>query len=497
MRVNLTEHGTVRFRVLSDDQCEQIALAAFEVLERVGARFFDLEAVELLKKAGCAVADGCLVRIPSGLVRQALNTVPSRFTLFARNGEPAIRAEPNLAHFGPGPTCCNFSDPETGERRLFVKKDAALTARVCDALPNIDYVMSLGSVSDVPQDQADIHEFDAMVRETTKPIMSWSFTRGSLIRIHQMCAAVKGSEEAFAREPFMIFYSEPSSPLKHSQEAIQKLLYCAAHGIPQVYTPCPIGGATAPATMAGILVQNLAETLGGVVLSQLVRKATPIVVGGVVSILDMRSTILSYGAPELALLSAGATEVARSLDLPMFSTAGCTDAKCVDQQAASEAMASILFAALSGGTFVHDVGFIESAMTGSLEQLVMCDELIGMARRLVRGIRVDPETLAVDTIAEAAEKGDYLSLDHTVKHFRSEFWFPRQMDRLRHGEWVARGSKTMGDRTRELMRTIIREHRAPALGTAVLAQIDRMVGNAAPRADGKTKAAKRKPVKKE
>ena len=475
MRVNLTQHGTVQFRVLSADQCEQIVLGACEVLERVGARFFAPEAVELLGKAGCAVRDGHVVRIPSGLIRQALNTTPNRFTLFTRTGEPAIKAEPNCAHFGPGPTCCNFVDPKTGERRLFLKSDAALSARVCDALPNIDYVMSLGSISDVPQDQADVHEFDAMVRETTKPIMSWSFTRASLARIHAMCAAVKGSEEAFAREPFMIFYGEPSSPLKHSVDAIQKLIYCAERGIPQVYTPCPIGGATAPATMAGILVQNLAETLCGVVLSQLIRKGTPIVVGGVVSILDMRSTILSYGAPELALLSAGATEVARHQGLPMFSTAGCTDAKCVDQQAASEAMASILYAALSGGTFVHDVGYLESAMTGSLEQLVMCDELIGLAKRLVRGIEVNSETLAVDAIAQATETGDYLALDHTAQHFRREFWFPRQMDRLRYGEWVAAGSKTMGDRTRELMQKIVAGHRAPALESGTLKELARIV----------------------
>jgi trimethylamine--corrinoid protein Co-methyltransferase len=292
-----------------------------------------------------------------------------------------------------------------------------------------------------------------------------------------MCTAVKGSEEAFAREPFMIFYSEPSSPLKHTAEALQKLMYCAKRGIPQVYTPCPIAGGTAPATLAGVLVQNLAETLGGVVLSQLVRKGSPIVVGGVLSILDMRTTILSYGAPELALLSAGATEVARHLGLPMFSTAGCTDSKCLDEQAAAEAALSILFAALSGANLIHDVGYVESAMTGSLEQLVMCDEIIAMSRHLVRGIRVDEDTLAVDAIAEAAGTGDYLALDHTVRHFRREFWFPRLMDRRRYGEWAAAGKKTMGDRVRERMREIIAGHRSPPLPLDVTETLDRVAGN--------------------
>jgi len=476
MRVNLRQNSGIQFAVLSADQCEQITLAALEVLERVGARFYEPEALAIFGEAGCAIEEN-KVHIPASLVKQALSTVPARFTLYTRTGEPAIRVEPNRAHFGPGPTCCNFIDPDSGERRLFVKRDAALAARVCDGLSDIDYVMSLGSISDVPQERADIHEFDAMVRETTKPIMSWSFSREALARIHRMCAAVKGSEEAYAREPFMIFYAEPSSPLKHSVEAVQKLVYCARHGIPMEYTPCLIAGATAPATLAGVLVQNLAETLGGVVLSQLIRKGTPLVVGGVLSILDMRTSILSYGAPELSLLSAGATEVARHLGLPMFSTAGCTDAKCMDQQAAVEAATSIIFAVLSGANFVHDVGYTESGMTGSLEQLVLGNEIIGMARHIGRGIRVDEDTLAIDAIAGAMDQGDYLSLDHTAENFRDQLWFPQLLDRRRLGEWEADGERTMGDRIRCRVRQLIAEHRAPALDGEVVAQLDSLVGN--------------------
>jgi len=477
MRVNLSRNRGVLFRILTDDQCERIFLAACEVLERVGSRFYEPGSVELLRKAGCTVSDGIRVRFPAGLIKQALATVPQRFTLYTRTGEPAIKVEPHRAHFGPGPSCVNFVDPETRERRPFVKHDASLTARVCDALPNIDYVMSLGSVSDVPQDKADVHEFDAMVRETTKPIMSWSFTRKSLATIHEMCASVKGSKEAFAREPFMIHYAEPSSPLKNSVEAVEKLVYACANGIPMVYTPCCIAGGTAPATMAGVLVQNLAETLGGVVLSQLVRKGAPIVVGGVVSILDMRTTVLSYGAPALSLLSAGATEVASYLGLPLFSTAGCTDSKCQDAQAAIEAAVSIVFAELSGAAFVHDVGYTESAMTGSLWQLVMCDEIIGMARHISRGIRVDEDTLAVDVIAEAVEKGDFLSVDHTARHFRNEFWFPTTLDRFRYGEWVAAGSKTHTERVWERVKEIVSEHRAPELDRSVSTQLDSLAEN--------------------
>jgi trimethylamine--corrinoid protein Co-methyltransferase len=274
----------------------------------------------------------------------------------------------------------------------------------------------------------------------------------------------------------MIFYAEPISPLKHSAEAVQKLIYCARRRIPMVYTPCCIGGGTAPATLAGVLVQNLAETLGGVVLSQTISKGTPIVVGGVVSILDMHTTILSYGAPELSLLSAGATEVARHLGLPMFSTGGCTDSKCVDQQAAVEATTSLIFAVLSGASFVHDVGYTESGMTGSLQQLMMGNEIIGMARHIAGGIRVDEETLAVEAIAQASEEGDYLGLDHTARHFRDQFWFPQLSDRYRHGEWEAGGEQTMGHRMRERVRKVLSEHRADPLAGEVTAKLDEIAG---------------------
>lgn len=475
MRVNLTQHGSVHFRVLSDDQIEQIILAAYEVLERVGAQIYDPDAITIFKEAGCTVTDERTVKFPAGLIKQALNTVPPRFTLFTRDGRPAIKVEPGRAYFGPGPTCCNYIDPETGERRPFVKNDAGLTARVCDALPNIDYAMSLGNVNDKEPEKADVHEFDAMVRETTKPIMTWSFGLDGLKTIHQICIAVKGSAEAYAKEPFMIHYGEPSPPLRHSQEALQKLMYCAEHGLPMVYTPCDIAGGTAPATMAGVLVQNLAESLVGVVLSQLIRKGAAVVIGGVVSLLDMRTTILSYGAPELSLLSAGATEISRALGLPMFSTAGCTDSKCLDEQAAIEGAVSIIFAALSGANFIHDVGYLESAMTGSLGQLVMGDEIIGMARHVGRGIRVDKETLAVDTIAEGAESDTFVMLDHTARNFRKEFWFPTLLDRTRYGEWEAGGRKTMGDRVRDRVKEIIRDHRAPALPKDVTTRLDQII----------------------
>jgi trimethylamine--corrinoid protein Co-methyltransferase len=261
--------------------------------------------------------------------------------------------------------------------------------------------------------------------------------------------------------PMFAVYIEPSSPLNNSREAVEKLLYAAENDIPAIYTPCPISGATAPATMAGVLVQAVAECLTGVVIAQLKRKGAAIIVGGVTSILDMSTTILSYGAPELSLLSAAHTEIAQYLHLPMFSTAGCSDAKTLDQQAAIEAAISIAFAALSGANLIHDVGYLESGLSGSYDMLVMSNEIISLVKRILRGVVVDAEHLALDVIDRVGPGGHYLMDDHTLKYFRTEFWMPEPLDRTNWDVWQTNGAKPLNARVHEKVLDLI-EHYQPA-----------------------------------
>lgn len=485
MRANYRTNATVQFRVLSDDEREEIFSACLSVLERTGVKIFCDEAVAVLEKAGAEVGDDRVVRIPNELVKRALATAPSHIYVYDRNGNPAMALEEGKVHYGPGPTCPNLLDARTGERRPFVKRDAADTAKLCDALANIDYAMSLGNISDVRANLADVHEFDAMVRETTKPIMTWSFGLDQLKDIYEMCVAVAGGEDAFRRRPSAIFYAEPGSPLFHSREAMEKLLFCAERRIPLVYTPCPLAGATATATLAGVLVTGLAESLSGLVVSQLVRPGAPFIVGGVVSIMDMRHGVLAYGAPELSLLSAAYSEVARHLRVPVFSTGGCTDAKTVDQQAAIEGAISLLMAGLSGANLVHDVGYIESAMTGSHEMLVMSDEILGMVKHIVRGMRVDDEHLGREVIDAVGPMGEFLSQEHTAKHFRSEFWMPRLISRHRVHHWEAEGRPTLGDRVRARAVELLDTHEGERLPEKVGAELSAIVARAEAREAGR------------
>jgi trimethylamine--corrinoid protein Co-methyltransferase len=478
VRTSYRTNATVQFRVLSDGELEEVFSACLAVLERTGVKVLCEEAAALLAEAGAEVGDDDVVRIPSHLVKRALATAPSHIHVYDRNGRPAMALEDGKVYYGPGPTCPNLLDARTGERRPFVKQDGADTARLCDALENIDFAMSLGAISDVRASLADVHEFDAMVRETTKPIITWSFGLNQLKDIYEMCKAVAGGERKFGRRPFAIFYAEPASPLIHPREALEKLLFCAEQRIPLIYTPCALAGATATATLAGVLATAAAESLSGLVVHQLKRAGAPFVMGGVVSVMDMTHGVLAYGAPELALLSAAYAELARHVGIPMFSTGGCTDAKTVDQQAAVEGALSLLMAGLSGANLVHDVGYIEGAMTGSHEMLVMCDEVLGMVKHMVRGMRVDEEHLGLEVIEKVGPMGQFVGEEHTRRHFREEFWRPRLISRHRHHVWEREGRPDMGARVRARTLELLDTHRAEPLPAEVRAKLDEIAARA-------------------
>lgn len=460
-RTNYTIQESPRFEILSEDQKERIYNGMMRTLQYTGAHVHHEGARELFKKAGCKI-DDITVYFPPEVILQALSTVPVVTEVFPWDGDLSkkIIIEKKRSYFGPGPTPPNFIDTETLERRKYLRKDASLVARVCDALPNIGYVQSLGSISDVTNGLADVYEFADMVRNTTTPVMSWSFTRDGCRDIHHMGIAMAGSEEAFRQRPNYIFYGEPISPLVSDFHAIDKCMYCAEHRIPQVYSPCAIGGGTVPASHAGQLVVALSESMVGVIAAQLINPGTCVIIGGVQSILDMRRSIYSYGAPELSLLSAALTEMVHYCNLPMYSTAGCTDTKKMDMQSAMEASLSINAAMMSGANFVHDCGYTESGLTGDIFQTVMDDELIGMARIIERGVEVSEETLAVDVIHNVGPGGHYLYEDHTMRHFKHH-WMPTLMDRNSYEGWEEQGRKTMKDRIIEKTRDLIENHEGP------------------------------------
>jgi trimethylamine--corrinoid protein Co-methyltransferase len=192
----------------------------------------------------------------------------------------------------------------------------------------------------------------------------------------------------------------------------------------------------------------LAETLLATVLCHLKNPGMPLIMGGVTTILDMKKSTYSYGAPELSLASAANTDIAKWLNLLMFSTGGCTDAKILDEQAASEQMMNLFYSFLSGANLIHDVGYIDHGTNASLESLVLNDEMMGMVRQFGKGINTDDEHLALDLIEKQAPGGEYVTTDHTFKYWK-EWFLPNLQDRSDYETWKSNGKKTMGDRVKE------------------------------------------------
>jgi trimethylamine--corrinoid protein Co-methyltransferase len=392
-----------------------------------------------------------------------------------------MRLEGYRAYFGAGSDTPYVLDYLTRKQRPATLADVETAARVADALPNIDFHMSLALPSDVPTAAYDRYAFATMVRNTVKPIVVTATDRSGLEDILEVCYLVAGDKASFFTNPSVVLYGEYTSPLVHTATALSKLLLASRLGLPQIYTGSPLAGGTAPVTFAGLLALAMADFFVGMVLSQLVRPGTPILMGGVPSIFEMSHANISYGI-EMHLLCAALSDVGHFLRIPIWSVAGSSDAKAIDEQAGIECASSVIFAALSGANLIHDVGYLDMAMTGSLEMMVMSDEVIAMTRRALRGIEVNAETLALDVIDRVGPGQHYLTDDHTLKHFRTEFWFPGLISRETRAAWEAAGRLTFGDRARSHLHNILTKHQPQPLPEDVNRGIEEVLARAAGKA---------------
>jgi trimethylamine--corrinoid protein Co-methyltransferase len=451
-----------QFSLLSESQLQDLHLAALEVLRRTGIRFHHQEALEMLKEAGAFVSGGSLVRFPARLVEDAIASAPSRIVMCDRDGEPGMFLEGTKVYFGTGSDCLNLLDPETSGHRKFTQTDITDSYRLCDALPNIHFVMSNGSPADVDPAMSYDVQMALMLEYTTKPLVFVTNDRASCQRAIDMAAAVAGGFEVLVEQQHILLYSEPSSPLQQSETAVDKLLLMAECQLPVVHSPGPLMGGTAPITMASGLVMSLAEILSGLVVHQLKSPGAPFVFGAGLHHMDMSSAQICYASPEFQLTKVAVAELGRWYGMPTWGYAGCSDAKVMDEQAAAEAMLSVLMAKLSGANLIHDVGYMESGLTLSYEMIVLTDELIALADHIMKGIQVSDDTLMLDELHRVGPGGHFLDSKQTLKRFR-DFWFPGLLDRKRREQWLEAGAITMGQRLNGRVQEILKEHQPKPL----------------------------------
>jgi trimethylamine--corrinoid protein Co-methyltransferase len=456
---------------MGQQEREKIHRATLEVLERIGVDVHDERARTILVKGG-ARADGIRVRIPEHLVARALAVIPKRMTLYDRQGQVAMRAWGYNTYYGGGSDCLNILDHRTGQRRRPALQDVVDAATVQDALPELSFVMSMFLPADVDQSIYDRYQMEVMLNHTTKPIVFVSPDLEGCMAAVEMCEVVAGGAEAFQRKPFATCYINVTSGLIANAEALQKCIYLAEKGLPLLYIPLNAGGVNSPTTTAGCMATINAGTLLGIVLAQLVREGTPVAVpgwnGGPYNLKTM------VGNYVLADEQGVPTEMGKYYDLPVFGLGGSTDSKVLDQQAGMEVTLSLMTALLHGANIVHDVGFMDAGLQGSLPLQVIANDTLGFLRAATRGVTVDEETLALDVVEELGPTGNYLEHKHTLRHFKEPF-YSKLADKGTYSQWTDRGATTMEQRAAKEVDRILAKHQVEALPPDVQRDIKKIV----------------------
>jgi len=429
--------------ILSEQAMLRIHGAALDLLQAPGIQSESDLFLDICARGGAQVdRETRAIRVPPDLVKEALKTVPPSFVLHGRRDpDMDLLVEPGRVYYGMGGTSePMFWDYNLSRARQPTSGDMMASTRIGHALANIDFVQTICMSGDKPTGQIFFHDFNAIFRNTSKPtvinILDRSFSRLLL----GMAAAASGGEEELRARPSVLGIVTPVSPLKIATMN-EGLVDAVEAGVPILYSPGPMMGATGPATIAGTLALTTAEVLFGVVLTQLVRPGAKVVLKPDTDVFDMRTTQCTYGSPEQNLGKMAMAQLARFYNIPIYGLGGGVEGKAPDAETASEAMMSMLLNALAGINLNQSLGTLAFGLYGSQEMVVICDELVRMIKHVLRGITVDDDTLAVDVIREAGYGGSFLSADHTVRHFRKELYFPSLFQRKTIDQWVSEGAR--------------------------------------------------------
>jgi trimethylamine--corrinoid protein Co-methyltransferase len=478
-----------RYGILRQGDIDRIHQATVRILSEMGVRVYHDGVLARLADAGAEVdRKDQLVRIDERLLMESLEKAGKSFILYGRDGS-------RTARFGYGDVVTisspgqyswvDFEDPCEGfkpsqgfSRRAPTSDDTHQAIRVGDALEHIDIVGAMTQPVDIPMPIRDIWLTAELVKGTRKPNRCWITNGQTAPYVLEIYKVAAGGERALQERPQIEAFVEPISPLQMPTTGMEILLEFTRLGLPVSYGPMVQAGATGPATLAGTLAQENAETLAGIVITQVLRPGTPVMYGGIPHIMDMRTSLISFGSPEQGLMAMAMAQMAQWYGLPAYVNAGLADSNVVDVQAGLEKGMNFLLGSLAGADLVAHMGIAGADQGASLLQLVVDNEMIAFVKRLLRGFQVDDATLAVDVIKEVGHDGQHLAHPHTAAHFRKEMWIPKMWDRRSWDTWLADGGKSMADRAGERLQQILETHQPEPIDEALAREIDGIVESA-------------------
>jgi trimethylamine--corrinoid protein Co-methyltransferase len=448
-----------QYQPLTGEHLQRIHEASLEVLARTGVQVENEDALALYRQGGARI-EGHKVYITRGMVDRALEQAPSRVLLAGRDPAQDVVLEGRRVYAGTGGSPTMMLDPGADTVRPATLGDLADMVRLADALPHCDFVVIPLSPTDVPDEALATNRFYTSLANTAKHVMGGVFSVEAGRQVVEMATMVAGSLEALQERPIVsCVTSWMVSPLHLDTGVTQILLEWCRCGLPVALSSAPMAGSTSPVTLAGTLVQLNAEQLSGIVLTQLARPGTPVLAGYIPGVADMRTGGYLGGTVEFGLMQAAAAQLAHHYGVPIYGSGGMTDSKLPDAQAGYEKMATLLLAAMGGCHYIHHAfGMVTNMNAASLEQMVIDDEIAGLALRALRGVEVTDEALAVEAIDRVGPGGHYLMDAHTVQFMRRELFHPPLADRQNRTAWEADGKRDARTRAVARVEKLLREH---------------------------------------
>jgi trimethylamine---corrinoid protein Co-methyltransferase len=450
-----------QYRPLSGKDIQTIHEAALILLEKTGFTYESgLDAtLDMLAAAGAQVdRTAARVRFPRAAVLDQIRKAPRRVVLYSRTGKDDLDLTEDRVHLGTGGAAIRIIDLETGEYRPTTLKDLYLLARLVDKLDNIHFFLRPCIPTDISEDAYDVNMFYACLKATGKHVMSGVNNIEGFHRVLDLAATVAGGRAKLTEKPFIsIITSFAISPLKLCTASTLIMQEANRHRIPVALSCAPMAGSTAPITMAANLAQIHAEQLAGITICQLTEPGAPVLYGGIPGRANLNTMGYLGGAVECGMMNAAIHQMARHIGVPNYNSAALTDSKIPDQQAAWEKGMTTLLAAMGGSNFVHHAaGMLDSMLGVAYEQYVIDDEIIGMACKVLKGIEVDAEHLALDVIAAVGPGGNFMTHAHTLKHMRSEYFNGNGVtDRRSRTKWEQDGRLDARERARQAVRKIL------------------------------------------
>jgi trimethylamine--corrinoid protein Co-methyltransferase len=469
------------FKLLDQPTIERILREAKQLLMDPGVRVHNQEALTLLADAGAKVDfEKQLAYIPEEIVERSVASAPKVFHLYDLVGNQSVTYGGDTSQFDPGSAAISILDSETGRQRQPMTADFVDFVKLVEMLPQIDAQSTAMICVDVPEEIGDLYRLYLALNYMNKPIITGAFRTDTWWVMKDLLASAAGGEKALADKPIAVFDVCPSPPLLWSDLTCQNMIDCARHGIPSELVSMPLTGATSPVTLLGAVVQHAAECLSGVVICQLAKEGAPIVWGGSPSAFDMRQGTTPMGAVETWMIDCAYSEVGKSLGMPTHAYLGMTDAKTLDAQAGLESSGGALLAALTGVNMVSGAGMMDFESCQSYEKLVIDAEIIGMTKRLVRGLEPREESLAVDLIRKHGHNADYLTDPHTLKWFSQELFIPSNViDRSAYDTWLADGGKTINQRAKARAEKLIGDYSLAEKDMSLLNELRTITAKAA------------------